>query len=333
MKKVIIFLLEKWKYILLYIVVLSICLVKLPYYIDAPGGLINVGDRIQVENGYKSKGSLNLAYVTEYNATIPMLILSFFNKDWTVNEIGTPEEKKYYDESIVRDKLWMKEAYSNAVILAYRKANKEVMITNEEIYVVHIFKEANSDLKVGDRILSIDNVPINTKNSISNAIKDKNVGDRISIKVVNNKKEYNRYAYLLESNDNKIIGIVPAEIKEYNVKPKIKVHYENSESGPSGGLMIALAIYDALTEEDITGGLTIVGTGTIDLDGNVGEIGGVEYKIKGAVKSKADIFFIPAGENYEEAKKLVEKKKYKIKVVPVNTFDEALDYLKKNVMK
>ena len=58
-----------------------------------------------------------------------------------------------------------------------------------------------------------------------------------------------------------------------------------------------------LTEEDITKGKKIVGTGTIEEDGSVGSIGGVKYKLNGAVRQKADIFLVPAGENYEEALK------------------------------
>ena len=64
---------------------------------------------------------------------------------------------------------------------------------------------------------------------------------------------------------------------------------------------------------------------------NVGSIGGVEYKIKGAEKKGADIFFVPRGENYEEAKKIVEEEHYKIKLIPVSTFEEALNYLLENV--
>ena len=52
---------------------------------------------------------------------------------------------------------------------------------------------------------------------------------------------------------------------------------------------MALAMYDALTREDITKGKTIAGTGTIDANGNVGAIGGVIYKLSGAVKNNADI--------------------------------------------
>ena len=92
--------------------------------------------------------------------------------------------------------------------------------------------------------------------------------------------------------------------------------------------MIALAVYNSLVEEDITGGKIIAGTGTLDADGNVGEIGGIEYKLKGAVKKKADVFLVPSGNNYEEAKKIKEKKKYKIDIVEVKTFYDALDYLK-----
>ena len=92
--------------------------------------------------------------------------------------------------------------------------------------------------------------------------------------------------------------------------------------------MTALEIYDRLIPEDLTKGKTIVGTGTIDAEGNVGEISGVKYKLKGAVKEKADLFFVPDGNNYEEAKKVAKEKGYEIELVPVKTFDDALGYLK-----
>ena len=92
--------------------------------------------------------------------------------------------------------------------------------------------------------------------------------------------------------------------------------------------MLSLTIYDLLVKENLSHGRTIAGTGTIDRYGNVGEIGGVKYKIKGAVKDKADIFFVPK-DNYKEAKKIVDKNKYKLKLVKVNTLKEAIEYLKK----
>ena len=61
----------------------------------------------------------------------------------------------------------------------------------------------------------------------------------------------------------------------------------------------------------------------------VGEIGGVKYKLMGAVSSKADIFFVPK-ENYKEALDTKNKYKYDIEIVEVGTLEEAIKYLKEN---
>ena len=67
-------------------------------------------------------------------------------------------------------------------------------------------------------------------------------------------------------------------------------------------------------------------TYTIDEDGNVGAIGGVKYKMLGAQKDGADIFFVPK-ENYDEAKKVYKKNNLSFELVMVETFDEAINYL------
>ena len=65
---------------------------------------------------------------------------------------------------------------------------------------------------------------------------------------------------------------------------------------------------------------------TIDIDGNIGEIDGIKYKIAGAVKNKMDIVLV-SPYNYEEAKKIVEENNYNIELVSVSTFKEAIEYL------
>lgn len=333
MNKIINFLKKRWILIFLYFFVLGVCLIDLPYYIDAPGGLINVDDKIEFDGKYESSGSINLAYVKEYNVNLPLLIASYFIDDWTLHKIETEEDLINYEETLIRDKLLNKESYASAVILAFQYAGKDVEILDSDIYVSHIYEEADTNLVVGDQILSIDDNPITKKSEISLYLNQLESGTRINIVVENDGIEYERYANIIEVEGIKLIGIVPVEIKHYKTTPEINIKSSKSEYGPSGGLMIALAVYDAITEKDITGGLTIVGTGTIDIDGNVGSIGGVEYKIKGAEKKGADIFFVPRGENYEEAKKIVEEEHYEIKLIPVSTFEEALNYLLENVVE
>ena len=39
-------------------------------------------------------------------------------------------------------------------------------------------------------------------------------------------------------------------IYDYDTNPKIELKFKQSESGPSGGLMLTLAIYNNLTKKD-----------------------------------------------------------------------------------
>ena len=316
-----------YKFILIYIIIFILLIIKFPYYIEAPGGIIDVNDRISIDNSYKSTGTFNLSYVSEYDATIITLLISLFNKDYKVlkkNEIVPNDiDIKNYQ---YRDKLLLDESVSNAIYVGYNKAGKDIKINNELVYVNTILDIANTDLEVGDQILEVNNIKINSKEDIDNIIKNYNK-DTIDIKIKRNNKEEIKKAKLVEYEDKLIIGIVVSKIKKIDTIPNININYKAKESGPSGGLMLSLAIYNNLVKEDITKGRKIVGTGTIDEYGNVGSIGGVEYKLASAVKNKADIFLVPFGENYEDAIKLKNERNYKIKIKGVKTFDEALEYL------
>lgn len=318
---------ENYKFLLSIILILVVFSIKFPYYIDAPGGITDMSEKIEI-NGYDSVGSFNLAYVKEYRATIPTLIFSLFNKEWKVikqEEVMLDTED--YESYEMRDKVLMDESISNAIYVAYKKANKYIKEISNKLVIIYITESSNTDLKVGDEIISINNKYVDSKEEVTNIINDLPVGTKIDVKVKNNNEEYIRYAYIIEEDNSKIIGILISNLKEYETNPKVNVLVDKNESGSSGGLITALSIYDLLTKEDITNGLTIVGTGTIDLDGNIGSIGGVEYKLKSAVKKKADLFIVPNDENYEQALKLKKENNYDIEILGVSTFDEVIDYL------
>ena len=319
---------ENYKSIIFLILFSLVCFYPLPYYIDSPGGLINLNNRIVIQDK-KINGSYSLTYVSEYRATLPILLFSWLKGDSEIfkkdDVMGKNETDKEY---LKRDYLSYKSSLSNAVIAAYNLAGKRVDISNNYLYVGYIFDDSNTDLLVGDSIISIDGVKVSTKEEINKLLRKKKSKDKINIKVIHDSKEYNRYAYLKEKKGKILIGIIPIEVFDYKTDPKVKIKSSKSESGGSGGLMLSLTIYDLLVKENLSHGRTIAGTGTIDRYGNVGEIGGVKYKIKGAVKDKADIFFVPK-DNYKEAKKIVDKNKYKLKLVKVNTLKEAIEYLKK----
>lgn len=319
---------ENYKWIITFFLFLFVMTIEFPYYVDAPGGIMNISSKMTVEGGYSSTGSFNLAYVSELKGTIPVLLLSQFQKDWNiVKKEEVVLENETEEENSYRNHLLLEEANQNALMVAYEKAGKEVVLTNQKLFVTYALKEGKNNLKIKDQIISVNHQPVHTTLELQEAIKENESGDVLPITVIRNNQEMECEAEIYEWNGKNVIGIVLAEEKELEVDPNITFSFDAYESGPSGGLMMSLAIYDALTEEDITRGYTIVGTGTIARDGTVGEIGGVEYKLKGAVKAKADIFFVPSGENYEEALALKEEKNYDIELIPIQTFEEALEYL------
>jgi PDZ domain-containing secreted protein len=94
-------------------------------------------------------------------------------------------------------------------------------------------------------------------------------------------------------------------------------------TGPSGGLMLALAFAQLLGGGDLTAGRVVAGTGTIDRSGEVGEIGYAGYKVQGAAAARATLFFVPSA-NWRDASRAAPAG---VQVVSVNTFTEALAWL------
>lgn len=97
----------------------------------------------------------------------------------------------------------------------------------------------------------------------------------------------------------------------------------NGVTGPSGGLMLALAFTQLLGGGDLTAGRVVAGTGTIDRRGGVGAIGYAHYKVEGAVAAGATVFFVPAA-NRADAQRAARPG---VHIVTVTSFTEALSWL------
>lgn len=322
------FIKENYLVLLFGIVFMATILYPLPYYIYTGGGTINVKDKIHIENK-ETKGDFNLCYVEQINANIPTFLLSKLLSNWdsVSKEEVSLNDKEDIKDIYKRDKIYLEEANQNAIFVAYKKAGKSVNILDKHLYIIYLEEDSDTDLKIGDDILEIDGSKIDSLTDISKILDNYEVGSKLNIKVKRNGKEMMKYAIVHEKDGRKLIGIALTSIYDYEVDPKITFTFSNSESGPSGGFMVTLAIYNQLIDNDISNGLKIAGTGTIDIEGNVGSIGGVKYKLKGAVDSKSDIFLVPAGENYEEAIKYQKKYHYDIKIIGISTFEEAIEKL------
>ena len=318
---------KEFKWFFIFFFVMLICEnIYLPYYIEAPGGLSDVSSKLEVVDGTISSGSYNMAYVSEYKVNIPLYIYSFFNKDWDLVTIQEENGSESEESVNIRGNIMMNSSINNAKIVAFKKANKDYKITSVKNYVSYVAPQAKTDLEVGDEIVSVEGIDIFEITDIRDIINKYKSGDIISFEVINNNKKYQKKAEMYEEDGIIYVGISLESLKEVETSIEVIDKINGNESGPSGGLMMSLFLYDSLISDDLTNGLKIAGTGTIDSDGMVGSISGVEYKIKGAVKNKADVFFIPK-DNYEEAKKVIDENNFNLNLVMVETFDDAINYL------
>lgn len=319
---------ENIKFFIFLIVFMVVINIPLPYYILAPGGVIDIRDRIKIENKNETEGTLNLLYVTEYEANVGMMVMSYILKDWDTEKV---EEVQLSNESMeeiaIRNKVMLENSMQNAILVAYNKSGNTVNIKGQENIV--IATTSDNGIKVGDKILRANGIDIDNVETLREVIAKTDIGETIVLDVIREDKAEQINVKVTGNDETKAVGVVVLTNYIYDVDPELELSFKASEGGASGGLMIALNIYNSLTSEDITKGRRIAGTGTIDALGNVGAIDGVKYKIIGAHKNKMEIVFVPK-DNYEEAIKVKEEYNYDMEIISVDTFDDALNYLNNN---
>lgn len=305
------------------IILITVVNIELPYYIEAPGGTINLSSRID-KNYNKDNGSLNMLYVTEYKGNIVTVLLSKIIKSWDLFEISNQQVSNEDSHDIyVRNKVMLDNSIQTATLVAYNYAGKKIDILESQNIVIATTKD--NGIEIGDIILSIDNLPVENNTTIKEYLNNLSAGDtvKLTIKRDDKQKEIN-----ITLDEDKVIGIMLITNYIYETEDDLDIAFKSGEGGASGGLILSLGIYSQITGIDILKGRNIAGTGTIDIEGNVGEIDGIKYKIAGAVKNNMDIILV-SPYNYDEAKKVIEDNNYDIELVCVKTFKEAVEYLTK----
>ncbi len=327
-KELVIYIKEEKYFILSLVLILIIFLYPVDYYIITGGGARNISKRVNVEEGYDSKGSFNMTFVSEIEGTLGYYLLSYVIPGWERDKKSNYMYVEEEDSSAVqfRSDLGLKESNSNAIYWAYKLAGKKIEEVNRKIYVTAVDKD--SVLKAKDQILSIDGKKPNTIKECQDLLSTYKKNDTVSVEVKRGKSKKVIDVTLKELDGRPILGVLLESYATYKTEPEVEFKFKSYESGPSAGLVTTLEIYNQLTKKDLTKSLKIAGTGTIEEDGSIGEIGGVEFKIKGAVKNKMDIFLVPAGDNYKEAKKVAKSENLKIKIISVKNIEDALEKIK-----
>ena len=179
-------------------------------------------------------------------------------------------------------------------------------------------------LEIGDRIVAFDGTPIASFDELVPALVDYRAGDEVVVDVLRDDADGTEQSLSVDVAlgvrvlDRAGLSNVATQFRDAELPIDVSFTTEDI-GGPSAGLAFTLTVLDVLTEGDLTGGVDVVVTGTIDRAGNVGPIGGVKQKAFAAQDADAAVFLVPS-QNLEEARAAVDD----LRIEPVATLADAL---------
>jgi PDZ domain-containing protein len=316
----------------------------LPYYIEQPGGAIPVNQMVNVV-GKKDehKGNFYLTTVEMVRGSAASILYSKFDPFADVlssKEMTGGLTNQQFD---LVNQFYMQTAQNTAVYQAFKLAGKPYKMEYQGVYVLNISEDSTfkNELQLSDTVTEINGKTFKSSAEMIKYVSQQKVGDSVTIKYtrIDGSRHESTGRYIKLSNGKTGIGIGLVDHTQVVTDPKVKID-AGAIGGPSAGMMFTLEIYGQLTGKDLRQGREVAGTGTINEDGSIGQIGGVDKKVATASKEGAKIFLCPdeteeqskasgTSNNYTDALAAAKKLKTDMKIVPVKTIQEALDYLEK----
>ncbi len=326
--------------IMLAVLVAVGAMLPMPYVALSPGPVFDtLGEQdgqplIEIEGTptYPTEGRLDLTTVSERGGPRSRLGLLTALRDWIdPDSVVVPERTLYSGEETAeevdqRNAEDMELSQENAVTAAVTQLGIE---TTTEVVVRSIAQDAPAlgVLQAGDVILAVDGTPITSATQARDLIRDRDPGQSVDLRV---RRETADGSKVLDETvatepspaDPAIpyLGIIPGEVEVPPFEVELSL---DRVGGPSAGLMFSLGIVDKLTPEQENGGRHVAGTGTIDADGRVGPIGGIQQKLRGARDAGATVFLVPADNCQDAAAEGVDG----LRLVRVTTLSDALSGL------
>jgi Lon-like protease len=218
----------------------------------------------------------------------------------------------------------MDESKAVASVVALREAGYPVEVRGQGARVVAVLPNspAQGVLHEGDVILAQDGVQMPTAVDLVTSVQKRKPGDTVQLTVRRGDQTQELSIVTIPSPTEPgrpMVGVMLlTELFDFTLPFPVTIQSDGI-GGPSAGLMFALGVYDRVTPGLLAGGQKVAGTGTLDVDGNVGPIGGAAEKVIGAERAGAVVFLAPS-ENLDEARSAATT----AKVVEVRNFGEAL---------
>lgn len=327
-----------WALAVALVVLLVITFLPTSYVIQRPGPVYNTlgtatsaeGEQVPLisvsgAQTYPTEGALDLLTVQvvgnrERTPSWFELALAWFDPTKAVLPIdvvfpeGTTTEERNSESAAM-----MIDSQQEATAAALTDLGYDVGAT----LTVHSFVEdsaAEGVLVEGDAILSANGMPVTDAAALREIVNEGD-GDPVDLLIQRDGEEttvsITPKETEIDGEKTLLLGVTLMTAYDFPIDVTIQL---NNVGGPSAGMMFALGIIDTLTPEELNGGESVAGTGTITADGTVGPIGGIRQKLWGAKDAGAEWFLAPAS-NCDE---VVGHVPDGLQVFSVETLDDAL---------
>jgi Lon-like protease len=300
--------------------------------LDAPGVSLPIESMIQLPPQYHHTHPGSFFLVTVISET-PITAGEWFlgqidpaitivPPETVVPKNTTPQEqaKQGYQQ--------LDDSETTAIAVGLQLAGYPNVAVGRGVQVVSILpgSHAQGVLQSGDVITALNGTPVRTTSDLISLVKAQSPKKALNLHVQRGQSELDVIVPLMAPatpTDSPKIGIaIQSAGIDYKPPFPVSIVTQKINGGPSAGLMFTLTVLNALSTSDLAGGHKIAGTGTINLDGTVGPIGGVKQKIFAAEGVGAEYFLCPV-DNYADAASVAKT----IKVIKIATAQQAIDFL------
>ena len=306
------------------IAILPFGFVKTDYYFMSPGPPYQWDIEIEDAETYSFDGNL-------FQLTVRRDEANYFVYAWASL---SSEIDLYPRESILPDGITPKElseisiqnmitSENVAVAVALNYLGYEIDSEGDGVLVVGLLDDSpvKDKLFKNDLITSINSQNVKSSTEFIALLKSYEIGESVEIGLIRDDKQIKIETKLIEHVEYKnepMVGFLASTPNQKFVFPFDVDINTGNVGGPSAGMMMALNVYNLLIESDITNGKKIAGTGTIEIDGSVGPVGGVKQKVIAAKRANASLILVPNA-NYSEASIYSDEN---TSIVAVDTFEK-----------
>ena len=320
-------------FLIIFITISSLSLVKTDYYFMSPGPPYQWEIEYVEINSFDFEGNLYQLTVRRDEANALIYAWSLINDSYDLypREVILPDgvTPKELSEISIQN---MRTSENVAIAVALKNVGYEISSKGDGVSVVGLLDDSpvKEKLKKGDLLNSINNKEINSTTEFIATLRTYSIGETVSIGLLREVDGELKQMFVettliehVEYEGEPMVGFLATTVNErFDFPFEIDIKTGNV-GGPSAGLMMALNVYNNLIPEDITNSMIVAGTGTIEIDGSVGPVGGIKQKIIAAKRAGAELILVPIA-NFEEA---IPFETEKTAIVAVDSFDEALSVI------